>query len=157
MNNVLSTTDGRGLTTTFEYSPGGYLVAKHEPTGIGGNGAVATTRYVLDAVGNIVIEIDPRGAAFATTTVYDAQNRPTRITRAGGGSTPDAVETYNYDAVGNVLTATDPLGRVTTTIYDAQNRPVRVERTVSGGGAGVLGGGGAGRRSSARAAGPLPR
>jgi len=120
--NVLTRTDPRGVVISQTYTPAGLVASTSQPSGAG----VVTTSYVYDAVGNVVTEIDPRGAAFATTTTYDAQNRPLSRSMVVGGPGASAVTTYRYDAVGNLVSATDPLGRTTTKVYDAQSRVVRI-------------------------------
>ncbi len=125
----MSLTNGRGFTTTTDYTPAGFVAAVHQPTGAVGNpGPDAVTSFVYDEVGNAIQVIDPRGNAFATTIEYDAQNRPLVRTSVVGGGVPDAVTTTAYDAVGNALSTTDAAGRVTTFDYDAQNRVVRIVR-----------------------------
>ncbi|MCC6231852.1 MAG: hypothetical protein IT580_04370, partial [Verrucomicrobiales bacterium] len=127
--------DGRGFVQTMAYTPAGFLARLEEPSGTEtAPGPRLVSRFTYDEVGNAVTVIDPRGEAFAITTIYDAQNRAIQTTTPIGAGGAAAIEFTKYDGMGNVVETRDALGRVAKQVFDAQNRRVQLERTVSSGG-----------------------
>ena len=83
------------------------------------------TRYVHDAVGNLLQQTDAWGLPEARVTVYtrNAQGLPTQIVRKGrteadGSVTPDAAWTIAYDDQGQMSQTTDPEGQVRRYTHD---------------------------------------
>ncbi|MBL8793407.1 MAG: SBBP repeat-containing protein, partial [Planctomycetia bacterium] len=137
-SNLLSTTDARGVTTSFAYDALNRLAVRIDafsaPTALPGlNHASPVTTFVYDAVSNVLSTTDPRGVT--TSFAYDALNRlavqiaafsaPTALPGLGHAS---PVTTFVYDAVSNLLSTSDPRGVVTSFAYDALNRlAVRID------------------------------
>ncbi|RPF21149.1 polymorphic toxin-type HINT domain-containing protein [Myceligenerans xiligouense] len=147
--NTIKVTSPTGGVTTYEYTDDGLLAAMTEPRGNveGADKDRFTTRYEYDLAGNRVREIDPLGNV--TSTEYDANNRPTELTDARGGTTyvayrdddqvshvrqPDAPElppfsrafatVLKYDHHGRVVDVRDPQSGHTRVSYDDAGRPV---------------------------------
>ncbi|MBE1875860.1 polymorphic toxin-type HINT domain-containing protein [Myceligenerans pegani] len=147
--NKIKETSPTGGVTTYEYTDDGLLAAVTEPRGNveGADKARFTTRYEYDLAGNRIREIDPLGNT--TSTRYDANNRPTKITDARGGTTyvsyrdddqvshvrqPDAPDlppfsrafatVFTYDRDGRVVDVRDPQSGHTRVTYDDAGRPV---------------------------------
>lgn len=71
-----------------------------------------------DALGHIVQQLDPQGAAVndsprPTTVVLDGLYRPQTVTDASG-----QVTSYSYDADSNLTSVTPPAGAATTSTFD---------------------------------------
>lgn len=131
----------RTESSTMEYGADGQLAKSQVENG----STDLTTQYTRDAFGNPLTVTDPRGAvaigasgtpdpAYTTTYGYDAQGRPSTISRApvatedGSGSaatTARATTTMGYDAFGEVTEVADPRGAVTHREFDTRGRVVR--------------------------------
>jgi RHS repeat-associated protein len=116
---ILSVTNARNETTTYDYDQFGYLIR------VTGPAAGATTTYEYDLVGRVRKVTDSDG--YAVVTDYDALDRPVRMTH------PDATTremSYVRPSDGkmtlDVWTTRDRRGRETQTEYDALRRVTRV-------------------------------
>lgn len=136
--NLQSTTDELGHTTSFGYTSPGMLRAITDPLGhstsFGWGGAQFdqltqmtdptghTTTYQNDAQGRKIQETDPLGNV--TKYTYDAAGHllTTTKTRVVNGAAQTLTTTNTVDANGNVLTTTDALGDVTKSTWTAQNQ-----------------------------------
>jgi RHS repeat-associated protein len=140
---LLSTMDELGSTTSFTYTPEGYLETVTNPLGHTTTYAYDlhglrtsttdalgnTTLYRYDDLGRLVETEDPLGRV--TRSEYDEADRLERVTRNYDASRPQNDEDqynltteYTYDEVGNQTQACDTLGRCTVYEYDAANRLV---------------------------------
>jgi RHS repeat-associated protein len=118
--NLLSKTTGYSPTTSYSHvrvTSYGYDALNRLTTQIDGFGSTAqrTTSTVYDAAGNAVVRYD--GLRYATTTAYDALDRPTTVT-----DPLTHVRTTAYDRGGNVTSTTDANNLTTYFSYDALNR-----------------------------------
>ncbi|HWS90118.1 MAG TPA: Ig-like domain-containing protein [Pyrinomonadaceae bacterium] len=111
-SNLLSETDRRGVTTSYEYDA---LNFKTKTTVSGPFGPPVVTSEVPNLVGSVVTFTDMY--AQQTTFEYDGVHRE-RLRRYPGGYT----EYKSLDPNGNLLTFTDRKGRTTTFAYDPSNR-----------------------------------
>lgn len=146
-------TDAAQSTTTFTYGlrgeltqvvdPLGHTATKHYdvfdrpldaqvPKDQANNSYVISPAPVYDANDNVITATPDYASGYpvansATTTVYDADDRPQTVTLPANNSTTPRVITYGYDAVGNQTSVTQPLGNAATgtytsrTHYDADN------------------------------------
>ncbi len=139
---VTSTTNALGVTTTNTYDAQGNLLSTSTPL-VGASSAATTaytygdvshpgditamadatgrtSRYTYDANGDRISTTDPLGDL--TTSTYDAVGRLlTQVSPNGhvsGANPANYTTTSTYDAFGDVLTTTDPLGKTTTKQYD---------------------------------------
>jgi RHS repeat-associated protein len=140
---LLSTMDELGSTTSFTYTPEGYLETVTNPLGhtttyaydLHGLRTSTTdalgnpTFYRYDDLGRLVETEDPLGRV--TRSEYDEADRLERVTRNYDASRPQNDEDqynltteYTYDEVSNQTQACDTLGRCTVYEYDAANRLV---------------------------------
>ena len=108
MNNVLSTTEPDGNTTTFAYDP-----LNRQTNMVNAAGDVLTVYY--DGVNNVITRILP--SENTQVFSYDALDRATNLTDSVG-----EVLRQSYDPVDNLLTQTDGNGNTTTYIYDVLDR-----------------------------------
>ena len=113
---LLSSTDALGHTTTYEYAlhlgvP--QLVKVTTPEG-------RVTRLGRDAMGRVTSVRGPTGASWSTSYV-DAWSVPASVT--GPLST---VTHYRYDSRLNTIEVRDPMGNRTQAIYDDMNLPAQV-------------------------------
>lgn len=107
---LTSVTDPLGNTTTYHFSPQGFLQDKTDALG-------EKTIYTLDPGSNLPTSVtDPLGRV--TTITYDINGNMISNTRMAG--TPNAITTsFTYDPIFNRLTSsTDALGNTTTRAYD---------------------------------------
>ena len=133
-NNILTSADPRGNTTSFTYDTEDRLTQITYPSI---NSVVATKTLVYDANGNKAVEYDENGVG--TFYKYDVFGRlSAQIRDMVGSGTFDAVhDTYSglngsanltslftYNNVNSKLTAQDPNGNVTSYVYDALQRPL---------------------------------
>jgi YD repeat-containing protein len=153
MNNMLTSTDRRGKTTTFTYDAAGNLKTT---TGPAPTSPLTTYNYDPTGTGLLFSVIDPRGKT--TTYGYDADANRNRITsslgnttsmtydpagrletvveprgNASGANPADYTTTFTYDPADNPRTTTTPLGHVTTIDYDpAGNRSALTDANTHG-------------------------
>ncbi|HWL35055.1 MAG TPA: DUF6531 domain-containing protein [Frankiaceae bacterium] len=93
---VLSTTNARGKTTTYEYTAAGDRSKATDPLG-------NVTTFFFDGVGRLTSTVPPRGNV--------------------AGANPDTYRTrYTYDDADRPRTTTDPLGNVSELRYDPGGR-----------------------------------
>jgi len=110
LSRVISSTDGKGQTTTYTYNNLNKLTKITYADG-------SSVSYTYDADNNLITEVDSTGT---TTFTYDALNGMT------GKSLPNGTTiSYTYDKVGNLLTYTDAGGTVTYG-YNAVNLPTTI-------------------------------
>jgi hypothetical protein len=89
-----------------------------------------TTRWLLDAGGNVLAELSPRtggsdGIRLTTGYAYDAQLRLLQVTEDQGSSAQghrNLLTSYGYDPAGHRLTVSDGLSHVSTTTVDGLGR-----------------------------------
>ncbi len=141
---LTSTTDALNNTTTYTYTPEGYLESVTDARG-------HTTSYtydsfgqrtsMTDALGNtwtytyddlcrLIDTTDPLGRV--THNEYDAANRLVKVTRNYNPMFPqnfdgmyNIVTEYVYDEVGNQVEVIDTYGNITQYVYDNTNRLIR--------------------------------
>jgi RHS repeat-associated protein len=132
-NQVLSSADGLGRTTSFEYDPAGNVNKITDP-----NNQITRFEYestfnrvtkITDALnhvteftydpanGNLLMTKDPLN--HVTTITYNAFGQPTSVQ---GPIASEPPTTFTYDSTGNLQTTTDPLGNATQRAYDAVSR-----------------------------------
>jgi RHS repeat-associated protein len=126
---ISTSTDGRGIVTTYSYDYTSIPGAKIETTRVGGN-KIATKLF--NSFGELTLERDRQHGTVGrdTTYTYDNDGRVTKLTGPdpdGAGPLLASETSYAYDQAGNLLTQTDPLMHVTTYTYDAQNRKTRAK------------------------------
>ncbi|MFJ8582118.1 RHS repeat-associated core domain-containing protein [Micromonospora sp. NPDC093277] len=116
---VVSETDARGNTTTYEYDRGGNLV-KATPPKTGSTPEPVT--YTYDLAGQLTSTTDATGAV--TQFAYDALGRPvatTRVVRQPEGEPIEYITSIDYDRSGGVTTVS-PGGYRTLRRYDPDGR-----------------------------------
>ncbi|WP_433517715.1 polymorphic toxin-type HINT domain-containing protein [Nonomuraea sp. CA-143628] len=143
---LISTTDPRGFTTTFDYdklgrqvritdpapqgeTPGRsvieYDLADEELAAVDATGARIEATY--DGLGRQItrtqVERKPTPAAYTTTLTYDDAGYLTKSIAPGPGN---KTTEYKVNADGSVKTQTDPMLNKTTLDYDLDGRPVKV-------------------------------
>jgi RHS repeat-associated protein len=105
-----------GLTSTFTYD--GY---DRLSTSTDANGTITTMSY--DKNGNILESVVRNQAGTIlkkTTTEYNRDNHPTKLTEYG--SQANRITTRIYDTIGNVVSETNGNNQTTTYTYDSLNR-----------------------------------
>jgi|GEM_PF-700114 len=118
--NLLSTTDELGHTTTYAYDGLNHLTSQKLPDG-------AATSFVYDAAGDLLSRAMPGGLTWSA--IYNSAAQKTSEKLAGGGST---TRTYSYSyntsggGAGQLASMTDPRGIVTTYGYDGFGRATSV-------------------------------
>ena len=113
-NNVITSTDRKGVTTTYTYNLFG------KPTGITAGGK--TKSYTYASNGSVLTETSEAGTISYT---YDELGR--KVSETTGGKTTN----YTYDRAGNVLTTA--VGSFSTSYtYDALNRVISASNAHSG-------------------------
>jgi RHS repeat-associated protein len=112
--NLIRETDGRGVTCYYEYDSMDRMIRQKAPASGGG---LAVTRYIFDAMGNLLKVIQPNRYEEAKDTqnqangmqgvsyTYDSMNRQTSIIAPTG----ETVQYISYDAGGNVKKSVDGL------------------------------------------------
>ena len=111
-NNLLSETNPRGFTTTYEYDARSNLVKRADALS-------HITTWSYDGQGQLVSTTD--AASHTMTYGYDAYSYWTSVTDPLSHTT-----SFTYDSAGRKLSETDPLGRNTYYIYDTANRLLTV-------------------------------
>ncbi|MEZ5309296.1 MAG: hypothetical protein R2735_01635 [Microthrixaceae bacterium] len=148
----LTSTDAKGVTTTFTYDTNHNLISVStpllgssppqsrtvsysygDPSHPGDVTAVTdplgkVTTFAYDADGNLISAIDPIGNE--TTWAYSSQgwlaSMVSPLGNTAGGIPEDHETTFDHNAYGDVVTATDPLDAVSATAYDANRNRVSV-------------------------------
>ncbi|MGQ3051667.1 MAG: RHS repeat-associated core domain-containing protein [Roseateles sp.] len=127
---VTSETDGRGITTGFDYNLMGWMTSVYRPSGFHGT----TTSY--SGYGSALQAVSIRGAQ-RTTVFYDAMLRPTLVKRdATDASVTPIYDRSTFDAFGRETfkswpsTSASPTAGVNTT-FDALGRVVTSTETVA--------------------------
>jgi RHS repeat-associated protein len=120
---LASTTDPLGNTTSYTYNSHGQRTSMTDPLG-------NTWTYAYDALGRLTDTTDPRGRV--THSEYDAAGRLTSQTvnyDASKSQNEDnlwnIVASYTYDSRGNQTSVTDTFGRVTQYEYDHAGQLVK--------------------------------
>ncbi|MGW7361668.1 DNRLRE domain-containing protein [Streptomyces sp. NPDC054802] len=130
---LATTTDTKGGVTTRAYTAAGDLARLTDPAGL-------VTEYTYDALGrqtSVTRISDAQPTGVTTTTGYDGESRPVRVTGPAvtdhvDATTHRARTTYTYDADGLLLTesvddiAGDDPTRTTTRTWDTHGRPATV-------------------------------
>ncbi|WP_206119070.1 LysM peptidoglycan-binding domain-containing protein [Chromobacterium fluminis] len=122
---VSSETDGRGNSTTFEYSAFGQLLAKQDPqTVIVAAGDKAPppvrTQYRYDALGNLVATVDANGQLNRQSWLAGGERGQGK---SGGEAHADGgVKQLGYDVFGNLRVSVDEIGRRSDYRYNANNQ-----------------------------------
>jgi RHS repeat-associated protein len=134
-NNVTSTTDGNGQTTTMTYDANHDETSRQIPRNTGSTTTVRED-HVYDVEGHVLHVCPPRefspsegNASSCTATGYysthnawDNSGRLTTVTSYRTVSGGAMVTSYVYDADGNLLSYTDPNTYVVTSTYDLLDR-----------------------------------
>ncbi|MCP1293390.1 hypothetical protein NK214_24750, partial [Chromobacterium sp. S0633] len=130
---VSSETDGRGNSTTFEYSAFGQLLAKQDPQTVivaAGNQAPppVRTQYRYDALGNLVATVDANGQLNRQSWLAGGERGQGK---SGGEAHADGgVKQLGYDVFGNLRVSVDEIGRRSDYRYNANNQLIRQDRAV---------------------------
>ncbi len=138
-NQVISSTDPLGLTTTAVYDGDGNILATVDPMGhrtsytynlddqqIGSLNALGgMTTALYDADGNVIATVDENG--HRTSYAYDADDRTISMTDALGHTS-----SVVYDPAGNVLASVDANGNRTSYVYDADNQEIATINALGG-------------------------
>ncbi|NHR08737.1 LysM peptidoglycan-binding domain-containing protein [Chromobacterium haemolyticum] len=126
---VSSETDGRGNTTTFEYSAFGQLLTKQDPkAAITLNNGTSVqqaprTQYRYDALGNLVASIDANGQLNRQSWLAGSEAGQGRL---GGQAHADGgVKQLGYDVFGNLRYSIDEIGRRSDYRYNANHQLIR--------------------------------
>ncbi|MGQ7829974.1 LysM peptidoglycan-binding domain-containing protein [Altererythrobacter sp. Z27] len=140
--NRTSTTDARGMVTTFNYDVNGRIVSMTEAAG---TSSARTTTYQYNAFGDLVQTTDPRGAV--TTSIYNRLGQLTRTTDVMGlhidntytafgelatVSRAGAVTSFQYDKLGRVTRTTDALGFYEAYTYDGLGNRITSRNKLGG-------------------------
>ncbi|MER7419297.1 polymorphic toxin-type HINT domain-containing protein [Micromonospora peucetia] len=121
--NMVSSTDARGTTVTFEYDATGVVTKETQP--ISGSDAIVTT-FGYDLEGNRTRFTDGRGNAFHTT--YNSWGLPESMIEPATAAHPDAADrtfTVEYDRTGRPAKQRMPGGVSVTNAYDDMGQLVR--------------------------------
>lgn len=121
VGDVISSTDARNHTTTFQYDS-----LRRKRLEIGPAGTNIHTEWVYDIDGYLTQERrwdDSASATRVTTTTYSATGKPLTVTDPSG----DVTRTC-YDVLDRVAVVVDPTGRATRTLYNNASQPVEIER-----------------------------
>jgi large repetitive protein len=127
--NQLSSTDGRGTTSTYTYDSANIMTGATQPVDATSS---ITTSFGHDPVGNRTRFTDGRNNSWITT--YNSWLLPESTIEpatATFSSAPDRTSVNTYDAGGHAVTQTSPGGVTITNTFDVMGRLV----TASGSGA----------------------
>jgi RHS repeat-associated protein len=120
---LASVTDARGNTTSYTYDAFGQRTSMTDALG-------KTWTYAYDELGRLVEITDPLGRI--THNEYDTAGRLIRTTRnydpdedQNGDDEYNTVTEYAYDEVGNQVAVIDTYGRITHYEYDDAGRMIR--------------------------------
>lgn len=119
--NPLTTTDGRGNTTTFTYDAYDRLISTITPEGI-------QSSILYDANNNKTRTTTTleNGAGLTADTTYNLLDKPTTLTADIDTNQRSSIA-YTYDPNENLLTTTYPDGQIEQRTYDAMNRLTKKE------------------------------
>ncbi|MFH1148047.1 MAG: RHS repeat-associated core domain-containing protein [Pseudomonadota bacterium] len=120
MGHILTKTDGRGKTWTYEYDDKGQLTSSKDPL-------ENITQFIYDKVGNKVKEVD----AEAKQITYQYDSNDNLLSR----TTPSGVYIYEYNLDELKTKETDPEGKAIRYEYDLDGRMVK---TIDGNGNEVI-------------------
>jgi RHS repeat-associated protein len=109
--------DALGHRTAYTHDAQGRVLSQTQTRVVDGSTQSLVTRYTLDAEGRVTRTEHPDGTA--TTTAYDANDKPVRECDALDRCTVTA-----YDARGNVARVTHPDGTYEETTYDANGNTI---------------------------------
>jgi YD repeat-containing protein len=112
----LTITDFSASTTTFTYSPRGWLTSRSVASG----GIVESTNYVYDGVGQLTKVTFPDASTLSFT--YDPAHRLTSIADSLGNSIAYTLDNMGNRISGQLKDPSGTLARQTTRVYDALNR-----------------------------------
>ena len=128
VGNVTAYNDGRGPDVTMEYDSLNHLKKQT-------NGAGEATEFRYDGEGLLLEKIEPKGALYKTSYVYNALGSLKQVTDARGGGwdltydgkqnlksltdARDHTTNYDYDVLDRLTTIQQPLSLTTTFGYDA--------------------------------------
>ncbi len=121
--NMVSSTDARGTTTTFEYDATGVLTKQIQP--ISGSDSIVTT-FGYDLEGNRTRFTDGRGNAFYTT--YNSWGLPESQIEPATSAHPNPADrtfTIEYDDSGLPVRQILPGGVTVTNSYDESGQLIR--------------------------------
>jgi RHS repeat-associated protein len=108
---LASATDQFGATTTFAYTPEGWLQKVTDPTG------VVLVDNVFDVSGRVISQVGPDGGT-TTFTYIDAE----AVTAVWDSVTGTNLY-YHHDALGKVTAIVDAYGNREERVYDEQGNP----------------------------------
>ena len=139
LNQPLTVTDARAITTTFDYADPAYpYLPTTLTTSKAGNilridrltytsrSGTGTNGQPIFAKGLLLTKTVALGTADEAVTTYDYDATGFRIseTHTTGTTDPAVVLTYTPTARREIATVTDAVGRTTAFTYDAQSRPL---------------------------------
>ena len=110
---------GQTATSLYDYSPGGDLLCRRQPTqAVGQPAAWSRTEYSYDSRRRLtqVRQYDGQTLAGQTDYTYDASGNQLSVTVDG------STTSYTYNRFGQVLTETDALGQSETNTYSPIGR-----------------------------------
>ncbi|WP_312705557.1 RHS repeat-associated core domain-containing protein [Stenotrophomonas lactitubi] len=133
---LVTTSEGGGSPTLFQYDPAGNRAQSTSPSGVitknnydefgnvvqtirDMNGIHASTHYIYDKLGRIEKVVDPKG--LITTYTRNSLGDLLRITSPDSGTT-----TFTVDPAGNVISQRDARGDEVHSQYDAASRLLKV-------------------------------
>ncbi len=105
---LVSSTDSGGGTTTYTYDAEGNRTSETDPLG-------NTNKWTYNGEHEVVSETTPGGET--TTITRDAHGNETEVSRPAPGGQTQATK-YGYDADGDMTSKTDALGNKWTYTYD---------------------------------------
>ena len=111
LGNVVTATDGTGVTTTYEYDALSRLTRVTQPLSVGQN-AVTAYQYDVAVSGNIK-NVTTAANGVKTESVFDKSGRLVSQTAAGSATTA-----YEYDAKGRTTKVTRPDNSYVAFTYD---------------------------------------
>jgi RHS repeat-associated protein len=123
--NVLSHTDKRGNTVSYQYDANGNYKTRDTQTvtQVDGTNQTISTQYAYDVYGNVTQLIDPNNNP--TTFVYDTKGNLRRQIDAFGHN-----KTFTYDLEGHKIQEVDERGDITNYQYDTDIEAslIRIEK-----------------------------
>lgn len=133
--NVLTTTNSRGVVTTYTWDYTSFFFGRLTSIQVAGKPATTITYFEPSGLIDTVTTTLPGGVVgtAATSYTYDALGNVLTVTTPGNNAVGSMTTTYNYTsdggysqsaALGQALTSTNNLGHVSHSRYDAQGRLV---------------------------------